>query len=89
MQGDTFRPQFLVAQVETIAKFWEGNYQDKVFKFRGKVNIGILGCVDDLLGITEQGVHTVDLNSVLNTKSAKKGLRFGTEKKCPNDCESP
>ena len=40
----------------------------------------MLGLVDDIIGVSEAGFKAQQLNSVINTKTAEKGLQFGVPK---------
>ena len=44
------------------------------------VPVGILGMVDDLVGISEAGYKAQELNAYVNTKTADKKLQFGPDK---------
>ena len=50
------------------------------FKYKNKVEIPVLGMVDDILTISESGHKTTRLNSYINAKIATKKLQFGPKK---------
>ena len=80
MQGDTFGPLCSTSQVDDIARHWENTAHKHMFKYKDILNIGILGMVDDQLGVAVQGVAAQVLNSGFNAKTAEKGLHFGEDK---------
>ena len=43
----------------------------------------MLGLVDDIIGISEPGFKTQQMNALINVKTAETGLRFG-----PSKCKS-
>ena len=79
LQGDTWGPALASNQVDTIEKECqeEGKYQ---FLYKDSVPVGILGMVDDLVGISEAGYKAQELNAYVNTKTAEKKLQFGPDK---------
>ena len=44
-----------------------------------KLNVGFLGLVDDIIGISETGHKAQMLNAFLNIKTAEKTLQFGQQ----------
>ena len=42
--------------------------------------VGMLGLVDDLIGVTEAGFQAQMRNTYINVKTAEKGLQFGVKK---------
>ena len=50
------------------------------YKYRGKVEIPILGFVDDKIAISETGYKSERINTFVNTKTATKKLQYGTDK---------
>ena len=50
------------------------------YRYKGKLPVGFLGLVDDIVGITEAGYPAQQLNTFLNLKTAEKGLQFGVDK---------
>ena len=78
LQGDTFGSLLASVQVDTIAK--DVAKADVGYKYKEELEVPILGLVDDLIGISEAGHKAQIINTILNLKSAEKGLQFGTSK---------
>ena len=78
LQGDTFGSLLASVQVDTIAR--EVEKAGIGYNYKEELPINILGLVDDLIGVTEAGFKTQIMNTILNLKSAEKGLQFGTSK---------
>ena len=78
LQGDTFGSLLASVQVDTIAKEVEKAGVGYIYK--EEIPINILGLVDDIVGVSEAGHKAQMMNIILNTKSAEKGLQFGTQK---------
>ena len=78
LQGDTFGSLLASVQVDAIAK--EVEKAGIGYNYKEELPINILGLVDDLIGVTEAGFKTQIMNTILNLKSAEKGLQFGTSK---------
>ena len=76
LQGDTFGSLLASVQVDTIAK----DVEQAGIGYNYKLPINILGLVDDIIGVSETGFKAQMMNAILNTKSAEKGLQFGTAK---------
>ena len=51
-----------------------------LYKYKGYVPVGILGQIDDIIGVSEAGYKAHQLNSSLNVKTADKYLQFGRDK---------
>ena len=51
-----------------------------IYKFQGEVPIPLLGQVDDLIGVTEIGYKSNQLNAYVNVRTADKDLQFGSNK---------
>ena len=51
-----------------------------LYKYKGSVPVGILGQIDDLIGVTEPGYKAQQMNSYLNVMTADKYLQFGPDK---------
>ena len=51
-----------------------------VYRYKGFIPVGILGQIDDLIGITEAGYKAQQMNSYLNVKTGDKYLQFGPDK---------
>ena len=78
LQGDTFGSLLASIQVDTIAK--EVEKAGIGYNYKEELPINILGLVDDMIGVTEAGFKTQIMNTILNLRSAEKGLQFGTGK---------
>ena len=78
LQGDTFGPPLASVQADHIgrATMEEGYF----YKYKDVLPVGVLGLVDDLLGITKVGHIAHEMNSFINIKSAEKRLQFGATK---------
>ena len=53
---------------------------DYIYKYKGHVPVGVLGMIDDLVGVSESGVKAKQLNAYINVRSAEKKLQFGPDK---------
>ena len=78
LQGDTWGSILASVQVDSIAK-------DIVkagigYMYKDNLPISMLGLVDDLIGVTEAGFKSQQMNVILNVKTAEKGLQFGVKK---------
>ena len=78
LQGDTWGSILASVQVDSIAK-------DVVkagigYMYKDNLPISMLGLVDDLIGVTEAGFKSQQMNVILNVKTAEKGLQFGVKK---------
>ena len=78
LQGDTWGSILASVQVDSIAK-------DVVkagigYMYKDNLPISMLGLVDDLIGVTEAGFKSQQMNVILNLKTAEKGLQFGVKK---------
>ena len=51
-----------------------------MYKFMGELPIPILGQVDDIIGVTEVGFKSHQLNAYINVKTSHKELQFGPSK---------
>ena len=51
-----------------------------IYRYKGHVHIGILGMIDDIVGVSENGVNATQLNAFINIKNAEKKLQFGHSK---------
>ena len=80
MQGDTWAPGQASAQVDMFGKEMLEEVPNYMFKFKEEVPITLLGQVDDLLGVAEQGYKAEQLNGFVNVKTSDKELQFGIEK---------
>ena len=78
LQGDTFGSILASVQVESIGKACiEAGHG---YKYKQKLQVGFLGLVDDIIGITEAGSKAQMFNAFLNIRTAEKTLQFGTAK---------
>jgi hypothetical protein len=50
------------------------------YLYKEELPISLLGLVDDIIGVTEAGHQAQQMNVFLNTKTAEKGLQFGSSK---------
>ena len=78
LQGDTWGSILASVQVDAIGK-------DVVeaglgYQYKDILDISMLGLVDDAIGVTEAGFKAVQMNEIINLKSAEKGLQFGPSK---------
>ena len=80
MQGDTWAPSMASAQVDSFGKEMLEEKPKFMYKYMEEVSIPLLGMVDDLIGITNAGYKTNQLNAFVNVKAADKDLQFGIEK---------
>ena len=79
LQGDTFGSILASVQVDTIGQ--ECLQSGYGYNYKDILPVGMLGLVDDIIGITEVGYKAQMMNVFMNIKTAEKGLQFG-EKKC-------
>ena len=78
LQGDTWGSLLASVQVDTIGKYCEDSGLG--YKYKDRIQVTMLGMVDDIAGISEAGYKAQQLNAVINTKTAEKGLQFGVSK---------
>ena len=78
LQGDTFGSILASVQVDSIGK--EVEEMDFSYKYKEALTIGMLGLVDDLIGVTKAGYQAHQMNAVLNVKTAEKRLQFSATK---------
>ena len=78
LQGDTFGSILAPLQVDAISKDVLESGLGYIYK--NDLSISLLGLVDDVIGITEAGFKAVQMNEVINVKSAEKCLQFGVSK---------
>ena len=78
LQGDTWGSLLASVQVEKIAQECvDAGYH---YRYKDKLAVGILGLVDDTIGITEAGHKAHMMNAFINIKTAEKSLQFGVRK---------
>ena len=80
MQGDTWASSLASAQVGKFGKEMLEEEPSFTYKYMGEVPVPLLGMVDDLIGVSEAGFKTNQLNAFVNVKTADKDLQFGVEK---------
>ena len=51
-----------------------------MYEYTGFVPVGILGQIDNLIGVSEVGYKAQQINSYINVKTADKYLHFGPDK---------
>ena len=78
LQGDTFGSLLASVQADRIC-------QDVVktglgYRYKDSLSVGMLGLIDDLIGITPAGYQSQQMNEIINLKTAEKRLQFGTSK---------
>ena len=78
LQGDTFGSILASVQVDSIGK----DIVDAGIGYNNKESlpVSMLGLVDDIIGVTEAGFKSQQMNVILNVKTAEKGLQFGVTK---------
>ena len=78
LQGDTWGSIMASVQVDSIGKHVEE--ANIGYMYKNKLPISFLGLVDDVIGVSEAGHKAVQMNEIINTKSAEKSLQFGISK---------
>ena len=78
LQGDTWGSILASVQVDTIAQ--ECSEEGYGYLYKNILPVGILGLVDDTIGVTETGYQAQMMNAFLNVKTAEKGLQYGIKK---------
>ena len=80
MQGDTWSSTMAAVQCDAFGKNLLEEDVSYLYKYKGTVPIGILGQIDDLIGVTEPGFKAQQMNAYLNVMTADKYLQFGPDK---------
>ena len=80
MQGDTWASTMASVQCDAFGKELLEEDVSYLYKYKGSVPVGILGQIDDLIGVTEPGFKAHQMNTYLNVKTANKNLGFGPDK---------
>ena len=80
MQGDTWASTMASVQCDAFGKELLEEEASFLYKYKGVVPVGILGQIDDLIGVTEAGYKAQQMNSYINVKTADKYLQFGPDK---------
>ena len=83
LQGDTWGPPMAANQVDSFGKQLLEEDTEFIYKYKGYIPIGVLGMIDDLVGVSESGVKTAQLNAYINVKTAEKKPQFR-----PNKCHT-
>ena len=78
LQGDTWGSLLASVQVDSIGQ--ECSQSRYGYLYKNVLPVGILGLVDDTIGITEAGYKAHMMNGFINTKTAEKSLQFGVKK---------
>ena len=78
LQGDTFGSILASVQVDNIGK--EVEEAGLGYLYKDSLPITMLGLVDDIIGVSESGYKAVQLNALINEKTAVKCLQFGVKK---------
>ena len=78
-QGDPWGSMQCSVQVDGIGRD-SLNGELEPFKYKNKVEIPVLGMVDDILTVSESGHKTSRMNGFINAKIATKKLQFGPKK---------
>ena len=83
MQGSVWGGLKCTSQLDTLNKIMKKK-DSLLYKYRGDANItvGVLGMVDDTLGVSECGVTSVEKNSVINSFVETPRLRMHEDKSC-------
>ena len=76
LQGDTFGSIHASVQVDSIGQ----EYPESGYRYMDILPVGMLGLVDDIIGVTEAGFQAQMMNCFINVKTAEKGLQFGVKK---------
>ena len=80
MQGDTWSSAMASSQVDSFGKEMLEEQPTYIYKLKGEVALPLLGQVDDLIGISEAGYVSNQLNSYVNVKTSETNLQFGPDK---------
>ena len=78
LQGDTWGLILASVQLDTIGQ--ECSKAGYGYSYMDTLPVGLLGLLDDLIGVTETGFQLQMMNSFINVKTAEKGLQFGVKK---------
>ena len=85
LQGDTFGSILASVQVDSIGK--EVMETDYSYKYKDALAIGMLGLVDDIIGVTNSGYKAHQLNALLNVKTAENRLELQSASPCWSEQE--
>ena len=78
LQGDTFSSLLASVQVDSISKDCSASGFGYIYK--NKLSVGILGLMDDLVGVTEVGYKAKMMNAFFNVKTAEKNFAIWCQK---------
>ena len=78
LQGDTWGSILASVQVDSIGK--ECIAAGHGYSYKNKLQVGFLGLVDDVIGVTEAGLNAQKMNAFLNVKSAEKNIAIWSNK---------
>ena len=78
LQGDTFGSILASVQVDSIGQ--ECLQSGYGYLYKDCLPVGMLGLVDDTIGVTEVGYKAQMMNAFMNVKTAEKCLQFGAKK---------
>ena len=79
LQGDTFGSLLVSVQVDSIGQ--ECAAAGYGYEYMDSLPVGILGLVDDIIGITEVGYQAQMMNAFMNVNTSEQCLQF-VAKKC-------
>ena len=77
LQGDTWGTTVASVQSDNLVKHIDPSLS---YRYKSVVNVLCLGQVDDIIGVTEAGVKSQELNATINIRSAFKRLQFNAGK---------
>ena len=80
MQGDTWSSILASGQIDSFGKELIEESPKFLYKLKDEIPIPLLGQTDDLIGVSEIGFKSIQLNAFINVKSADKDLQFGAQK---------
>ena len=80
LQGDTWASVAASVQCDAFDRELLEEDAPFIYRYKNYIPIGILGQVDDLIGVAEAGFKSHQLNSYINVKTSDKYLQFGKEK---------
>ena len=78
LQGDTWGPSMAANQVDTLGKQLLVEKPDYLYKYKGYVPIGILGMVDDIVGLVKMVFMLQSLMLLSTLKLLRKSYSLGT-----------
>ena len=78
LQGDTWGTSMASVQVDQMGQ--EAMKRGHYYLYKDIVPIGVMGMVDDIMGVSEAGFKSQEMNAFINIKTAEKRLQFGVNK---------